>query len=174
MYQISAAHKSLPLGTVVRVENLDNGRRLDVRINDRGPFVGKRIIDLSYAAARELDMVAAGVVKVKITVIGFAKPTPGGFAKPTSGGSAEPSPAATAYTVQVGAFQDPGRAARLSRLLRRGHHEVRVSSDGEWHRVQVGRFSSREKADKLRRELPNAGYDAVVVVDRAAARVPIT
>ena len=68
MNRISAAHRSLPFGTLVRVENLDNGRRLRVRINDRGPFVKGRIIDLSRAAARELGMLEAGVARVRLTI----------------------------------------------------------------------------------------------------------
>ena len=68
MYGISAAHKTLPLGTKVKVTRLDNGRSLVVRINDRGPFVQGRIIDLSYGAAKKLKMVQEGIVKVRIEV----------------------------------------------------------------------------------------------------------
>jgi rare lipoprotein A len=68
MYALTAAHKTLPFGTVVEVTNLENGRSLRVRINDRGPFVDGRIIDLSYAAAKRLDMVRDGVVRVKLVV----------------------------------------------------------------------------------------------------------
>jgi rare lipoprotein A len=69
MYGISAAHKSLPFGTVVLVRNMNNGRELEVRINDRGPFVTGRIIDLSYGAARKLDMIRDGIVPVRIRVV---------------------------------------------------------------------------------------------------------
>ena len=71
MYALTAAHRTLPLGTVVRVTNLENGKSVIVRINDRGPFKdpGKRIIDLSYAAAKKIGAVEKGVVKVKIVVI---------------------------------------------------------------------------------------------------------
>lgn len=68
MHKVSAAHRTLPLGSVVKVTNLDNGRTLQVRINDRGPFIDGRIIDLSYKAAKKLDMVKAGVVPVKLVV----------------------------------------------------------------------------------------------------------
>ncbi len=68
MHKVSAAHRTLPLGSVVKVTNLDNGRTLQVRINDRGPFIDGRIIDLSYKAAKKLDMVKAGVVPVKLIV----------------------------------------------------------------------------------------------------------
>lgn len=71
MYASTAAHKTLPMNTMVRVDNLENGKSVVVRINDRGPFVGTRIIDLSNKAARAIDMVAKGTAKVKITVLGF-------------------------------------------------------------------------------------------------------
>ncbi len=69
MYALTAAHKSLPFDTKVRVTNLQNNRSVVVRINDRGPFVKGRIIDLSYAAAQKIDMVAMGTVKVKIELL---------------------------------------------------------------------------------------------------------
>lgn len=69
MYGVSAAHKTLPFGTIVLVRNLNNGRELKVRINDRGPFVKGRIIDLSYGAAKKLGMIGDGIVPVKIRVI---------------------------------------------------------------------------------------------------------
>lgn len=69
MYKVSAAHKSYPLGTKVRVTNLENGKSIKLVINDRGPFVSGRIIDLSYKAARKLDFVNQGTAKVRIDVI---------------------------------------------------------------------------------------------------------
>lgn len=71
MYDMTAAHKTLPMNTVVRVDNLDNGRSVTVRINDRGPFVRGRIIDLSNKAAHEIDMVRRGTANVKVTVLGY-------------------------------------------------------------------------------------------------------
>jgi len=71
MYAMTAAHKTLPMNTVVQVENLINGKKIIVRINDRGPFVAGRIIDLSNKAAHQIDMVKTGTVKVKLTVLGF-------------------------------------------------------------------------------------------------------
>lgn len=73
MWQMTAAHKTLPMNTVLRVTNKDNGRSVVVRINDRGPFVGTRIIDLSKKAASELDMLASGTAPVKLEVLGFNK-----------------------------------------------------------------------------------------------------
>lgn len=71
MYKATAAHKTLPMNTMLRVDNLENGKSTIVRVNDRGPFVGSRIIDLSNKAARDIDMVGKGLAKVKITVLGF-------------------------------------------------------------------------------------------------------
>src|SRR5205809_354064 len=69
MEKMTAAHRTLPFGTWVRVRNLENRKTVDVRITDRGPFVGQRILDLSHAAAKSIDMIGSGVVKVKLTVI---------------------------------------------------------------------------------------------------------
>ena len=71
MYDMTAAHKTLPMNTVVRVDNLENGKSIVVRINDRGPFVRGRIIDLSNKAAREIEMIGKGTAKVKLTVLGY-------------------------------------------------------------------------------------------------------
>jgi len=73
MYKISAAHKKLPLGTVLRVKNLDNGKIIYVRVNDRGPYVKGRVLDLSYAAAKELDFINNGHTKVKAWVMKLPK-----------------------------------------------------------------------------------------------------
>jgi rare lipoprotein A len=73
MYELSAAHKTLPLGTVVRVTNLDNGKSVVVPINDRGPFIKNRIIDLSYGAAKVLDMIGPGTARVRVEVIEWGK-----------------------------------------------------------------------------------------------------
>lgn len=73
MYDMTAAHRTLPFGTIVRVYNLENGKSAVVRINDRGPFVRERIIDLSYEAARKLGMIEKGVVRAKIEVIKWGK-----------------------------------------------------------------------------------------------------
>lgn len=147
MHRISAAHRTLPFGTWIEVRNLDNGRRLRVRINDRGPFVKRRILDVSYAAAVELDMVSAGVAKVELRVV---DPTP-------------VRASAAGFAVQIGAFRDRARARRLARELKT-RPAARVYSDGEWHRVQVRGFRRREKAARLQRKLQRRGTPARIVV----------
>jgi rare lipoprotein A (peptidoglycan hydrolase) len=92
-YELTAAHRTFPLGTRVSVTNLQNGREVEVRINDRGPFVKERTIDLSYAAARSLDMLGPGTAPVRIEVLGEA-----------------PVPlAAVAYTIQTASTSPPSR-----------------------------------------------------------------
>ena len=97
MYKLTAAHRTLPFETMVRVTNLNNGKSTTVRITDRGPFVDNRIIDLSLAAAREIESIGPGVVPVRLEVLGNVDVTAGFF------------------TVQVGAFRDRANAERLAR-----------------------------------------------------------
>ncbi|HDD52734.1 MAG TPA: septal ring lytic transglycosylase RlpA family protein [Thermosulfidibacter takaii] len=152
MYDYTAAHRTLPFGTYVRVLNLDNGRSVVVRINDRGPFVKGRIIDLSYAAARAIDMIGPGTARVQLTVLP-ARPralVPVGV-----------------YYVQVGSFVEPHRAYALQRTLLASFSSVKVRRavvDGVvYYRVRVGPFFSRTAAEGRRRWLRRRGYPAVVV-----------
>ncbi len=142
---MTAAHPTLPFGTLVEVRNLDNGRTTVVRINDRGPFAKNRIIDLSRAAAREVGMIGPGTARVELVVVGMEAHGPRAFA------------------VQVGAFQQPDRAEELAARLRGDFPGVVVSSDAVWHRVQVGTFAARADAERLRARLARRGYAAIVV-----------
>lgn len=145
MDALTAAHPSLPFGTLVDVVNLDNGRRVTVRINDRGPFEKGRVIDLSRAAARAIGMLGPGTARVELVAVGVAPAGPRAFA------------------VQVGAFRDVERARALSDELAARYPAVRVRSDRVWHRVQVGSFASRSAAEALEDELRTRGYVAVIV-----------
>ncbi|WP_281347184.1 septal ring lytic transglycosylase RlpA family protein [Thermosulfurimonas marina] len=159
MYAFTAAHKTLPLGTYVLVTNLKNGRRVVVRINDRGPFVPGRIIDLSYAAARALNMVEDGVVPVRITVLAPARPGPKGpvFARVPNLKKGE-------FYLQVGAFRSYTNAVRLRERLARRFRTVLIepydSPEGPFYRVKIFLAYDLEKARKmaesLRREFPEA------------------
>jgi len=183
MRQLTAAHPTLPFGTLVQVTNVENGRQVVVRINDRGPFGRRRVIDLSYAAARELRMVGPGTARVELAVIGRFDPmAPGSPAQPmllaaaavpaapdaASPGTpaAAADPAIDAYTVQVGAFGEAERAEALQRDLAGRYPAAVVLSDGTWSRVQVGRFGDREEAETLRAELAASGLAAIVVAAR--------
>lgn len=150
MHGLSAAHRELPLGTVVDVTNLENDRHLRVTINDRGPFVRGRILDLSYGAAKELGMADAGLAKVEIRIV--------------SVGEGRAGPIRTSrYTVQVGAFRDKANAVATQRRLAGEYPDVVLASAGGWHRVRVGRFRKRQEAEDVRRRLAQAGEDARVV-----------
>ncbi|MBW8877379.1 MAG: septal ring lytic transglycosylase RlpA family protein [Acidobacteria bacterium] len=143
----TAAHPSLPFGTKLGVRNTRTGREVLVRVNDRGPYSKSRIIDLSYAAAKELGVVGPGTAIVELYLL------------PVTG-------APPRYTVQVGAFSEPERALALHREIVRYYPEAVVDSDGTWHRVQIGAFDDRDHAESLRRELTVIGMQAVVVSAR--------
>jgi rare lipoprotein A len=140
--ELTAAHRTLPFDTVVRVTNKLNGREVDVRINDRGPFVDGRVIDLSERAAREIDMVVAGVAPVRLKVL-----REGEFVKTTS--------ASSAFAVQVGAFEDEHRADELKKQLEKKYPSVTVqpfSADKTVYRVRIGE-PDMETAKKIAAEL---------------------
>ena len=148
--RLTAAHRDLPLGTVVTVKNLDNGRSVQVRINDRGPFVHGRVIDLSRAAATELGLIGPGVGPVRITIV-----SPG--AVPT------PSPPGGEWSVQVGSFGEPGRAQRHADRVREAGFPVYLEPYDGLTRVKVGPFESRSAAEKKLAELENADFEGIVV-----------
>jgi len=143
MYGMTAAHRTLPFGTVVCVHDLDNGRDVTVRINDRGPFIEGRIIDLSFSAAQAMAMDLAGIARVRLEIVGRSA-------------SSEPG----LFAVQVGAFRDRRNADRMKSLLEARHGPVEIQGfdrgDGIFYRVRVGSEGSedaaRELAQKLRRE----------------------
>ena len=147
MDAMTAAHKTLPFDLIVEVENLDNGRSTRVRINDRGPFVRGRIIDLSREAAKRIGMLGPGTARVRIRVVERAPPV-------ERTGS---------FWVQVGAFRDRGNARALEARLKRDFSDVRIRSEDGWYRVGFGPFDKRSKADELARKLDRRGHDAVVV-----------
>ncbi len=113
---MTAAHRTLPFNTLVRVTNEENGRNVDVRINDRGPFVKGRVIDLSLKAARELDMVRAGVAPVKLTILSESKKEPQEKVKRET---TPPTPSAALYTIQVAALSSQDAAESLKERPRK-------------------------------------------------------
>ncbi len=167
MYGVSAAHKTLPFGTMVRVTNLRNGRRLDIRINDRGPFAKGRIIDLSYGAAKKLGVVGPGTAPVEI--VALAAPT---RSVGTRGGGRQFEKVDLTrgnFTFQVGAFQDRANAQRLAAKLRKLYTNVHIASfdrgDGLYHRVRVGRAHRLDEAEAYERTLMRQGYDVFIVAE---------
>jgi rare lipoprotein A len=160
---LTAAHRTLPFNTVVKVKNENNGRDVEVRINDRGPFIDGRIIDLSLKAAREIDMVRAGVVPVKLDIVKEGSPSPRG----TSRAAGPPAPASPAvYTIQVGAFELQDAAEALQRDLEKRYRDVTVqtvSTPRTFYRVRVGRASDLLSAEKLSKQLREESFDPFVV-----------
>ncbi len=150
MHGLTAAHRELPLGTVVDVKHLDNNRTVRVRINDRGPFIRGRIIDLSYGAAKQVGMVNEGVARVAIRIVSVG----GGTSGPIS---------TLRYTVQAGAFRERSNAAATLRRIEADFPEARLISSNGWHRLRVGSFRQRRDAERLRRRLDRAGIDAIVI-----------
>lgn len=162
MYAMTAAHKTLPLPTYVRVRNLRNDKSVVVRVNDRGPFVHNRIIDLSYAAALKLDMVRDGTSLVEVTAIDFDEPS--GTQPNRSADAGKPPPATTSHLVyvQVGAFGDRANAERrlgalsLAGIQRAFIHEER-SPERDLYRVRIGPVDDVSQYDTLVQALENIG-----------------
>lgn len=152
MHDLTAAHRTLPFGTLVQVTNLDNGRTLTVRINDRGPFVKDRIIDLSYAAARMLGMIGPGTARVRIEVTGF---------KPV-----EERLKQGEYILQLGSFLNPDNARVLYHNLKREFPGIFISpyqaKDQVFYRVRL-QVKTEAEAKKLAEKLASAGYPVLLL-----------
>jgi len=149
-YALTAAHRRLPLGTRVKVTNLESGQAIEVRINDRGPFVEGRIIDLSLAAAKRIGVYAPGTAPVRIEVL--SAPTPR---------------LAVLYAVQVGAYTDADKASNLKQALTQHFSSVYISplSSGRfrYYQVRIGPFTERVQAERQARLASRAGLQSVVV-----------
>jgi rare lipoprotein A len=149
MHAMTAAHRTLPFNTRVRVTNLDNGRKTELRINDRGPFVSGRVIDLSRSGAKEIEMLGPGTARVLVEAVEFAP----GAAQSIEG----------VYSIQVGAFQERDNAYRFRDDLAKRYPNVRVvlweTHTKRFYRVRLGAFRTEEEAkryfDQLRRENPS-------------------
>jgi rare lipoprotein A len=168
MYAMTAAHKTLPLGTHVKVHNLANNRDIVVRINDRGPFVRGRIIDLSYIAAKKIGMIGPGTAKVEIVALGAVAPG-------RKAGSREVTYTPIDYysgnfTIQIGAFKDPRNAENLKRKLDQKYKNAHVTEfyDGRetWYRVRVGRTKTLNQAIEYEALMIQNGYaDAFIIAE---------
>lgn len=170
MYAMTAAHKSLPLPSYVSVTNLNNGRRVVVRVNDRGPFHANRIIDLSYAAARKLGIAGHGTAPVEVRAIDTRRPGPraGHRHKPAPG----PATGVAAYRLflQVGAFASRDNAEQLQAQLQRRYQALSIHSgyspERHLYRVRIGPLGSVEEADQLATALSRDGYaEPHIVID---------
>lgn len=181
MHGMTAAHKSLPLPTYVRVKNLRNNKSIIVRVNDRGPFVHNRIIDLSYSAAKKLDMIATGTSLVEVTAISFDEPPkqppqptvasiPVKKVPPKPESSAPATNQSTVY-VQVGAFGDAENARKRFALLRSGGiGDAFVLEDNSTspalYRIRIGPIADVLQYDNLVAQLQDLGIsDTHLVTD---------
>ena len=168
MHAMTAAHKSLPLPSYVRVRNLRNNKSVIVRVNDRGPFVDNRIIDLSYSAARKIDMIKDGTSLVEVEAISFDKPAGNRIVRQTTAQPARHPPPATEpiisnqIFVQVGAFGSRENAQRRLGALRSGgignsFVVADTSNSQTLYRVRVGPIKGVLQYDLLVEELENLG-----------------
>lgn len=139
METMVAAHRTLSFQTWVRVTNVSNGKTVDVRIIDRGPFIGGRVIDLSHAAAKQIELIGPGVAEVEIAVI-----------------SAPPVPEPAMFAVQVGVFREKANADRMERNMTAAYGAAKAverrESPGAW-RILAGREATMEKAESLARRI---------------------
>ena len=202
MVQLTAAHRTLPFQTWVEVTNLSNGKQVDVRINDRGPFVKGRIVDLSQAAARNIDMLRAGTTRVRLKVIAppphieprepitvtttpATNPPAAPQLVPDSAAPAlppvappAPSPHTDRFAVQAGAFADRDRADSLRATLEDRFMQARVvpssaaSGAPPLWRVLVGREMTREQATALAIQVRQETGVALVVSEPEPAATP--
>ena len=162
MNDLTAAHRSLPLGTRLMVTNLDTGQAVEVRVNDRGPMVEERILDLSYAAARVIGADRAGVIPVRLKIL--APGSAGALAGRASLSGARP---AGEFAVQVGAFASRARAESLCDALTRDD-DIPTVTEAEvggatFFRVRLGPYPDRQTARDAAERLAGRGHRAVVV-----------
>jgi rare lipoprotein A len=152
--ELTAAHQTLPMGTRVMVTNLNNGRAVEVLVNDRGPFAKGRIIDLSHAAARSIDMIGPGTAPVRIEVM----------EAPFKIQSIRTS---LDYTLQLGSFSQLENARQLRDRLLQSYSEVAIipfqSANGAYYRVQLGTFPNRAAAEQQARQLAQSGYSVIIM-----------
>jgi rare lipoprotein A len=168
MHKLSAAHKTLPFGTYVKVINLENNRYTIVRINDRGPFVKGRIIDLSYQAAKELLLIGPGVGPVKITALGKE------IEKKVSNKKSSPvlevkNLKTGEFTIQVGAFKDKKNATSLARRLKVIFKYVNIieyldDNKVTLYRLHVSKTTTLGKAGEMEKKLEDMGFTEAFIV----------
>jgi rare lipoprotein A len=164
MHDMTAAHKTLPLGIFVRVTNNINGRETIVRLNDRGPFVRGRIIDLSYSAAKELEIVGPGTAPVRVEALGYRQTGAGGEVRYQAPRSYDVG----SYTVQIGAFTILENAERLAAQMRdrEGYAVIERGYVGNrlFYRVRAGKYTSLESAENAAQKFTLQGFPSSFVV----------
>ncbi|MBF0456882.1 MAG: septal ring lytic transglycosylase RlpA family protein [Nitrospirae bacterium] len=158
MYAMTAAHKTLPFGTILRLSNPGTGASVTVTVTDRGPFVAGRDLDLSYSAAKEIGVVGPGVLAVMVQYMGrdmkYAK-----YIRVSESMSA-------AYTIQIASYEDKQNAENLKASVGQSNPGVfikQVSVNGKtYYKVRVGKFTDKEKAISKAKQFANEGYDTYI------------
>ncbi len=175
MHELTAAHKNLPLPTYVRVTRVDNGESVVVKVNDRGPFVGDRIIDLSYAAAARLDMLEAGKADVFIEALSSHEPVVAASGEAVETAVADSAPVAVADAavsdrqfLQVGAYSEELNAKAMQVSLREfldAPTQISLDDDTQLFRVRIGPLQDPEKMRLAQESLALAGINSYLVTD---------
>lgn len=177
--KMTGAHRTLPIGTVVKIQNLENQKEAVVRINDRGPFVDERIVDVSEKTAEILEFKDKGITKVGIKVLkkgedeladdlddaDLLDDTPAKPEKltPVKPGVAKPALTGKGFTVQVGVFQEKERAVKYQETIKSEYNQtVFVTPRDGKYVVQVGDFADRAKAESLKSKLKYDGIDCFI------------
>ena len=183
MNDLTASHRTLPLGSVILVKNLDNGKMVKVRVNDRGPFKGKRILDLSYAAAKRLDMVGDGEARVGIKVLGAGSRDYASNDDTSDEGASGLTDAEPVHSVkkktatveneshsggvslQAGAFYSRKNAEKLKDRISEimPDYDVSIERDGDLFKVRVTGIGSSKDAEKFKKKLSRGEIDAFVI-----------
>lgn len=176
MYSLSAAHKTLPLPTLVRVTNLENGRSVIVRVNDRGPFVKNRLIDLSYAASNVLGFMDQGTTRVRVQTLDQKPETRASTPQPSRAGI--PTSIATPETIesrkqagifiQTGAFNSEGNANNMKHALMDTYPSAELHpkqiADKTLYRVRIGPFNDMKQVEKTVVSLQKSGFNQAIVI----------
>ncbi len=168
MFALTAAHKTLPLPTYVKVTNLKNNKYVIVKINDRGPFHSNRIIDLSWAAAKQLDMIKTGTTKIKMVVLA----TPKIASKKTQAilPKSKSNAKTRQYYLQVGAFKNKNNATKLLKQLQSHYKQayMMTSLDQQYkiYRVRLGPFQTRRQLKPLIQRLAKLGLEKPHIIQR--------
>lgn len=151
MNGITAAHRTMPFGTILLVENQDNGKTVQVRINDRGPYAKNRIIDLSKGAAERIDMIGPGTANVKLYLL------EGDLENSRITDLKVPN-----YTVQLGSYRDKSDAQAQSKKIDGSRVETIDNGQGTFYRVYYGRYTNSKKARQEMHRLQQNGYAGFV------------
>jgi len=176
MNTMTAAHKTLPFGTILEVKNLKNGKSVRVRVNDRGPYHGKRILDLSYAAAKNIGIISSGESNVGINVLKRSQPA----AKKSRYAALNVEPVADNYIddsveenssadliIQAGAFYSQKNAIRLKRKIQGfTNNSVIIVNDGELYKVRIEGLSTKSHANRFKRILSNENISSFIIDSR--------